>query len=126
MSFSDQLNRKPEELRAIASGFGGGMGKLQWTCGAITGAFMVFSEYAGKITDNNQDARNLSTAMIREFHQRYSKKYPSHRCRDILGVDMNTPEGQQEATEKNLFGTVCNEAVRNAADIVGQVIDDYK
>ena len=45
-SFDDILNKEKDELLAVSSGFGGGMGKLQNTCGAVTGAFMVFSLYA--------------------------------------------------------------------------------
>ncbi len=38
ISFSEKLNFDKKLATAISLGFGGGMGRLQETCGAVTGA----------------------------------------------------------------------------------------
>ena len=40
-AFGPQFELEPEITLKIACGFGAGMGRLQETCGAVTGAFMV-------------------------------------------------------------------------------------
>ena len=48
ISCADILKIEEEKALRIASGFGGGMGGMQETCGAVTGAFMVIGYLKGK------------------------------------------------------------------------------
>jgi C_GCAxxG_C_C family probable redox protein len=121
-SFSDFLNKDPKELLAVAAGFGGGMGKLQNTCGAVTGAFMVFSIYASSKTDDNGEAKALAESLVQEFDSKFKELKVSTSCREIIGIDMHTEEGQKEAAEKDLFGTVCVDAVETAVGIAEELI----
>jgi C_GCAxxG_C_C family probable redox protein len=122
ISFSDLLGKEEQDLKQIAAGFCGGMGKLQLTCGAATGAFMAFSMYASIHSETDEGAKELSAAMIRAFERQYVALTGSLTCRMILGVDMNTVEGLKVAREKDLFGTVCVDAVVNAVEIADRVI----
>lgn len=121
-SFSDLLGKDEQGLKQIASGFGGGMGRLQMTCGAVTGSFMVFSQYASMHTDTDKGAKELSAAMIRIFEKEYVAANGSLTCRTILGVDLNTDEGLRVAREKDLFGTVCVDAVVSAVKLTDRII----
>lgn len=40
-AFSEESGIDEEQSRSIAGGFGAGFGRLQETCGAVTGAIMV-------------------------------------------------------------------------------------
>lgn len=122
ISFSDLLGKDEQDLKQIASGFGGGMGRLQMTCGAVTGSFMVFSQYASMHTDTDKGAKELSAAMIRIFEKEYVAANGSLTCRTILGVDLNTHEGLRMAREKDLFGTVCVDAVVSAVKLTDRII----
>ena len=44
-AYSEQLNYDDKLALSISCGFGGGMGRLQETCGAVTGSFMVLGIY---------------------------------------------------------------------------------
>lgn len=122
LAFADELEMKEEELRGIASGFGGGMGKLQLTCGAVTGSFMVFSRWAERHCKNNQEAKAVSVKMIRDFEKEYVAHKGAISCETILGVDMNTVEGLRLAEEKDLFGTVCVDAVVDAVALAEKIL----
>ena len=39
-------------------------------------------------------------------------------CRELLGVDVSTPEGMRTVREKDLFRTVCPKFVRSAGEIL--------
>jgi C_GCAxxG_C_C family probable redox protein len=47
-AFSDDLSFDDDLALCISCGFGSGMGRLQETCGAVTGAFMVMGMHNGK------------------------------------------------------------------------------
>jgi C_GCAxxG_C_C family probable redox protein len=121
-SFSDILKMDKESLMAVSAGFGGGMGKLQDTCGAATGAYMVFSIYRSHTTSDNQHAKDESALMIRKFSKRFMEIEGSTNCKKLIGVDLNTEEGQQEAAEKDLFNKVCGKCVSTAVGIVEEMI----
>ena len=43
-------------------------------------------------------------------------------CRDLLGCDISTPDGQQKAQAGQLFKTICPEAVKVAAEILEEML----
>ena len=47
-SYSDELKFDNNMALSVACGFGGGMGRLQETCGAVTGSFMVLGIHTVK------------------------------------------------------------------------------
>ena len=109
----------------IASGFGGGMGRLAETCGAVTAAFMVLGLKFGSPTTDRQ-AKEAVYALVREFAARFKAIHGSIICRDLLGCDLNTPEGLAVAQEKKLFSTVCPPYVETAATILEEMLHDQQ
>ncbi len=39
-------------------------------------------------------------------------------CKELIGVDVGTPEGLAAAREKKIFSTVCPDFVRDAVEIL--------
>ena len=46
----------------------------------------------------------------------------SIRCKEILGADLSTPEGKKAANDGNLFLTACPKFVRDAAEILEEIL----
>lgn len=44
-AYADDLSFDNNLALSVSCGFGGGMGRLQQTCGAVTGSFMVLGIY---------------------------------------------------------------------------------
>jgi len=110
-----------ETALRIASGFGGGMGRMAGTCGAVTGAMMVLGlRFGGTAPD--REAKERVYARIREFADRFKARNGSLVCRDLLGCDISTPEGYEVAQEKELFTTTCPRLVRAAAEILEEML----
>jgi hypothetical protein len=53
---------------------------------------------------------------------RFKAQHHALNCRDLLGRNLNTPEGRKTAREKRIFGTVCKEIVTDAAKIVNEIL----
>jgi len=105
----------------IAAGFGGGMGRMAETCGAVTGALMVLGlRYGGTAPD--RQAKELVYQRVRTFADRFRACHGSLLCRDLLGCDLGTAEGQETARQNNLVATTCPKFVRDAAEILEEML----
>jgi C_GCAxxG_C_C family probable redox protein len=104
----------------VSAGFGGGMGRLAQTCGVVTGAFMILGLKCG---GEDKDSREMAYQMVREFARRFEARHGSLLCKDLLGCDIGTPEGLQIVKEKNLRSAVCTELVRDAAEVLEEMLD---
>ncbi len=120
-AFAPSLGLDRDTALKIASGFGGGMGRLAETCGAVTGAFMVLGLKCGSATTDKQ-AKETIYALVRELAQRFKGVHGSLLCRDLLGCNLNTAEGLALAQEKKLFSTVCPPYVETAATILEEML----
>ena len=104
----------------VAAGFGGGMGRMASTCGAVTGAFMVLGLRYGSITADRQ-AKEATYASIREFADRFKARNGSLDCRELLGCDISTPDGLKQAMESDAFANICPKFVRDACEILEEI-----
>lgn len=91
----------------ISSGFGAGMGRLQNTCGAVIGAFMLIGCKHGKVNADDHDAKEKVYALIRRFANKFKTLNGSINCKELLGCDLSTEEGIKYAKENNLFSVKC-------------------
>ena len=107
----------------IADAFGGGMARMGETCGAVTGAFMVIGlKYGRTVVEDAQTHEDLYT-LIGEFVRRFVSRNKSIVCKELLNLDISSPQGLQEARDRDLFHTVCLEYVRDAAEIVEELLE---
>jgi C_GCAxxG_C_C family probable redox protein len=114
-----------ETALKIASGFGGGMGRMAGTCGVVTGAFMVLGlKYGAALPD--RDAKEKVYVRIREFADRFKARNVSLVCKDLLGCDISTAEGYSVAKERNLIATTCPKFVRDAAEILEEMLAEWR
>ena len=121
--YSEQFGLDCERALKVATGFGGGM-RMGETCGAVTGAFMVLGLKYGNATAENQQAKEKTYEKVIEFTNRFKARNGSVICRDLLGCDISTQEGQKKARDDSLFSTVCPEMVRNAAEILEEMLPE--
>jgi len=105
-----------------AGAFGGGMGRMGETCGAVTGAFMLIGLKYGQTKAGDGNAKDRTYQLVREFVERFKERNRSIVCRELLGVHIGTPEGSQAFKEKGLKNAVCVKVVRDAAEIIGEIL----
>ncbi len=60
-----------ESSLRVSSGFGGGMGWLQNTCGAVTAGFMVIGCKNGKEKEDDKEAREKTYTMVKIFADKF-------------------------------------------------------
>ena len=106
----------------LAQGFGGGMGRMGATCGAVTGAYMVIG-LAQKMWDENpRQSLDRTYELVREFNQRFKALHGSVICKELINYDLSTPEGLAEARNKKIFTTICPDFVSDSVKILEAMI----
>jgi len=88
------------------------------TCGSVTGALMVIGLNHAKTRKDDDDSRERAYALAQEFMDAFRERNRSLLCRELLGVDVSTPDGMRTVREKDLFRTVCPKFVRDSAEIL--------
>jgi C_GCAxxG_C_C family probable redox protein len=122
-AYGKQFDLQQELALRIAGAFGGGMGRMGETCGAVTGAIMVIGLKFGCTTAGDLKARENAYAVVREFVQRFKERNVSVLCRYLLDCDISTPEGMKRAKEEGLIKQACPKFVKDAAEILDQLIE---
>jgi C_GCAxxG_C_C family probable redox protein len=121
-AYSDKLNFDNKLALSISCGFGGGMGRLQETCGAVTGSYMVLGVHnCNKFTDN-KDRKEETYSMIQKFNEKFKKINGATDCKSLLKCDLKTEEGHRYMKENNLSAIVCEKCISDAVRIVEEIM----
>lgn len=121
-AFVPQYGLDKDTALKIATGFGGGMGRMQKTCGAVSGAFMVIGLRYGMGTNDDTEARDKTYQVVREFSNRFQEIHGSIICKELLGCDINTSEGKEYYDQNDFFEKKCFEYVKDSAKILEEIL----
>ena len=103
----------------IACGLGAGMGRLQETCGAVSGAYLLIGLKHGRHSKDGASAKEKTYALVREFSELFKERNKTTSCRELLGVDLTTGDARVAAERVE---TICPKVVRDAAEIIEQLL----
>jgi len=121
-AWASELGLDRETALRVATAFGGGMGQRGDTCGAVTGAFMAIGLKHGRLRPDDEETRDLAYGLVDRFVQEFELRHGSIVCRELLGYDLSSPEGQRLSEELWPEGAPCERAVRDAAEILQQIL----
>ena len=121
-SYADELQFDTHLALQISCGFGGGMGRLQETCGAVTGSFMVFGIYNCRKFSDNKERKEQTYAMIQKFSDKFVSIHGTMDCKALLNCDLRTEEGQRYVKENNLHEVICEKCISDAIVITEELI----
>jgi len=112
-----------DDCLKISCAFGGGMGRQQHTCGAVTGALMAIGLKYGKGINDTEEKKQLTYSKTREFFEEFINIHGSTNCRELLdGLNMSDPDDHNKITERNLFEIKCEKYVADAVRITEKLI----
>lgn len=88
-AFIDLLDIDEKTLFKLSEGFGGGMGGLDGTCGAISGAILVIS-LLNSSGDANQPTKEKTYNIVKEIFDKFVREIGSSVCKEIKGIETGT------------------------------------
>ncbi|MFC1508324.1 C-GCAxxG-C-C family protein [Candidatus Omnitrophota bacterium] len=121
-AFAEDFGIDYETALKVAGGFGGGMGRMGEVCGAVSGAVMVIGLKNSEGKAETVESKARTYEIVRDFIARFKSRNENVRCNDLLGVDISTQEGHEEALSQGLFKTRCKQYVRDAAEILEEML----
>jgi C_GCAxxG_C_C family probable redox protein len=121
-TYAPMFGLKEGTALKIATSFGGGMARMANECGAVTGAFMVIGLKFGRESIGDSAAKERTYELVRKFVERFRQKHDTIVCRELLGYDMSTPEGEEKLRELNIIAERCPGFVCDAAEILEELL----
>lgn len=121
-AFSGQFDLELNLALKISQPFGGGIAHRGGICGAVSGAFMAIGLKHGRTQADDIPARERTYEAVNSFIQKFEAAFGSIICKELLGHDLSTENGQKEAEDEGLFETLCPKFVRHAAELVEELI----
>lgn len=121
-AFAPRFGLREDLAARSACCFGGGMIGAGKTCGAVTGAMMVLGLAHGSGAQMDLPRKQAAYAKTAELWKRFTERHGSIACKEILGLDISTPEGRAQASAAGVFKTKCAGVVRDAARIVAELL----
>ena len=124
-AFADESGLSEEDSLRVSCAFGGGMGRQQYTCGAVTGAALALGLRLGKGKNDNDEKKLQTYDKTVELFAEFTKLNGSTNCRELLNnLNMRDEKELELINEQNLFHTNCRkyvaDAVRIAENIIGE------
>jgi len=101
---------------------GGGLGSLGYVCGAVTGALMLIGLKYGSSELQDKESKANAYSKVREFVKKFEEKNKTIICKELLNCDISTPDGRKYAEENGLFKNVCPKFVKDAAEIIEEML----
>ena len=83
---------------------------------------MVLGMKYGQFDITDTASRTAENAKAVQFLDEFAKRRGAYVCREILGCDLRTEEGRNYARSNGLFGKLCPEMVRTAAEILTEML----
>ena len=125
LAFAKEMNMTEEQALKMASGFGGGFGRLREVCGGFSGITLVLGVLYGSADPAKKTALYTDVqALAAEYKARNGGN--SIICRELLGLQK--AEGSPVAsprTPEYYQKRPCPELVRLAADIMAEYIEKH-
>jgi C_GCAxxG_C_C family probable redox protein len=121
-SYADRLNIPPDLALKLATGFGGGMGRKQEVCGAVTGGILVLSLLYGRGEKEERAVQDVTYAKVRTLMNDFAEKHQTCICRQLLdGCELLTPAGQERFKSDNLIEKCC-QYINSTVNILEKIV----
>ena len=118
------LKFDPDLAAGLSCGFGGGMGRLQQTCGALTGAFMVLGIHNSRLYTDRAELKNVTYTQVRKINEKFRQRQGATDCRSLLGCDLQTDEGMQYHKDTNQSKMICEKCIAASIELLDEIVGD--
>ncbi len=122
-TFCEELGLDRNTALKIADAFGGGIGHMGLTCGAVTGAAMVIGLRHGRTAAADNEAKQRTSRIVKALAERFAERHGTIVCEKLLGCNVGTPEGMQYFREHDFRNTRCLAFVETAAAILDDILE---
>lgn len=123
-AYADLFGMSIEDALRVSEGFGGGMGRMRLTCGAVTGMFMLAGLKYSNSKNGDLQNRQKIYQIVQDMNNAFEELNGTTICSELLGIDKtsNTVTKPDERTNKYYKKRPCVNCVEDCAKIVEQFL----
>jgi len=124
LAFADLTTLSEDELKKIMLPFGGGMGRLRLTCGAVSGMGAILGLIVAKTEVNGENKAGMYE-ITRALCARFTEENGSLICAELLsGAHLNAEKGgtPEQRSAEYYKKRPCGELVYSAAKILEEYL----
>ncbi len=83
-AFAEPMGLSETQAMRLSSGFGGGMGRMRATCGAVSGMVMVIGMLGGYETAEDDGMKKETYALVQKLSKAFLAQHSSINCHELL------------------------------------------
>lgn len=123
-AYCDLFGIDNETAMKVSEAFGGGMGRLRLTCGAVSGMFMLAGLKYSKAIPNDSQTRSLIYGKVQELANAFKQKHGTVICAELLGGSLPKDGGAVPTKRDADFykKRPCQECVEDCARLVEEYL----
>ncbi|MDO4940989.1 MAG: C-GCAxxG-C-C family protein [Erysipelotrichaceae bacterium] len=126
LAFADLLDIDFKQAAKLASGFGGGMGRLREVCGAVSGMFMVVDMLYGYDSPDKGEKKKELYSRIQELGLQFEKDNGSLICREIMKLNVKHDDPTPTQRTPDFYQTrPCPNKIFYAANLLEEYINNH-
>ncbi|MBE6901681.1 MAG: C_GCAxxG_C_C family protein [Ruminococcaceae bacterium] len=125
-AFCEELGVDFDTAVKLASGFGGGIGRMREVCGTFSGLTMAASLIYGYSDPKELEQKTELYEKIRSLGNKFREDNGSIICRELLGLQQAEKSAIPEARTSEYYQKrPCAELCRYAADLLAEFIERH-
>lgn len=113
-TYCDKVGLDEEMIFKITEAMGVGMGNMEGTCGAITGAGVILGLLNSTANLENPDSKAATLKLARKIMEQFKERNESVLCKDLKGKDTG------------VILRSCPDCVRDACEFLEQSIEELE
>ncbi len=111
-TYCDVVGMDEKTMFRLAEGLGVGVGNMEGTCGAITGACMVLGLLNSTGNLEHPDSKGVTMQLSRKIMEQFKERNSSVTCKELKGV------------ETGHMLRSCPDCVRDASEFLEKILDE--
>ncbi|MBR7100160.1 MAG: C_GCAxxG_C_C family protein [Clostridia bacterium] len=126
LAFEDAIGLDRDALLKLTLPFGGGMGRLRLTCGAVSGMVMALGLITGT-SELSGSAKNQQYVFVQELVKRFQNLNGSIICGELLtgkGIEAQTLPNAEKRSEGYYKKRPCADLCYDAAQILEEFLKE--
>lgn len=124
VAFCDVTGLEEKAVAAMASSFGGGMGRMREVCGAVSGMLLVAGILYGYDTPGDDQIKKEHYRRVQLLAEQFRAEHGSIICRELLGDPPSDPNPTPRSPEFYQMRP-CTRMVYCAAEILDRYLREH-
>ncbi len=124
-AFADLYGFTHEQALHMSASFGGGIGRMRLTCGAVCGMFLLAGLETAAMEGKDRATKSRNYAIVQMLAEKFRAENGTISCARLLGIDRNTPISSEAEPRTAAYYAKrpCPKMIESAARIFAEYLE---